>query len=1300
MAAWLKIVEPPWVPLFTYYVGQTILESGHTQIVTTAGTSGSSAPAWNHAGGTTADGSAVWTDLGTGGIAGSGLTDRTNYLSMSESAEHNFSLQMRQRGQASIDLYVTDTYSPTIGTQIYLYDVTSTGSTLVFAGTIDELETRWLDRTTKRVITVRCVTFEQLFDTILVPTRLYENKTAGYIFNDLLSLVSGSPISAGTISTGTLIVSFQCDGRTTIADVYGQLAQVSGYIWGVEVSTLTAYFQAPSTTPAPFALTYASVLQGSLTLKTSRQEFRDWQGITLGPEAFAHSAEFFTGAGQKTFTLMRPVKEVTNVWVVYPPGSQNYANGSLSGQPSNGDTVTFTFPTSGSIYNWAAAAPYSVDQIVIDDAGHIQRCTFAGTSGGSTPSWNDSGGVTIDNTVIWQDDGPAGFGSDQLAVYTFVTVLDNTQWGQVLIGADVNYTMFNLMSAINADVLYRGVNYSLPTWENPLVNAENTYPSAAIVVRNKSAGQGYITALGKSCANWAWDASQTYGGGTGHTLTIPISVNGTSTQGFVYTPGSADCALATPLNVGSSLQIEYTRADVGLIAVQDDELIAQRALIEDSTGLYQQITDGTNSLAQTSNATGLQFAQEALSAFSDYPQTMQFDTYVPGLAPGQYINVTMDYPLGSNVLLNANWIVQEVSAELLQATPYMAGFGHYKYTIYLISVAQTSSYLDFWQGLGGGSGGSGGSSLATLGGGSQKNGLQAPALIKGATILPTLTLEQDTPSTGWVALTAYNVNDTILDFNSHIQLCTIGGTSGAAQPTWNTAGGTTADGTVTWSDQGANGGLSLLAGNIRALYNVIMAAAAFTDNTGSGVVGHFGIDAQVAAVQKFLFIRNTVGAPMMTFDAALSSITANMSFGVGTGGFPKTFSVNGTSAFIDSSGASCIVVTKSGAAKAIDVAYTGTANAVAMTSNYALLATLAVTNTAAGTGITATCSAGVAIEGISTSSIGISAFSSSYEALRAISTTGKAIYASGLLDFQNGHLTMGGFGSTPSVSPAGQIRMYVDGSGILQLSQNGGAYAAISTGAAVAGSTTQVQYNNAGAFGASADFTWNNATKILTVAGSITEDLDNSALSVDAGGLRRLGFTKKSGAIPRLTYGSGINFEIAESSATTIDAANTFTTRLTISTAGAVQIPGALDVTGALTVTGSKPAAGSNQQVMFNAVGLLAGDAGLTFASGIGILSATFVTTTGLTVTTSGIGVTAGGITVTAGGITVTAGSVTLSAGSLSASGNLLLGGSTRLFSTGAASLTAMTMNGNAGFTGTLAAAISAGKNVDNGIIY
>ena len=61
---------------------------------------------------------------------------------------------------------------------------------------------------------------------------------------------------------------------------------------------------------------------------------------------------------------------------------------------------------------------------------------------------------------------------------------------------------------------------------------------------------------------------------------------------------------------------------------------------------------------------------------------------------------------------------------------------------------------------------------------------------------------------------------------------------------------------------------------------------------------------------------------------------------------------------------------------------------------------------------------------------------------------------------------------------------------------------------------------------------------------------DNSVLTID-GYSRRIGFTKKSGFGPYLTYGNTESLVIAESSASNIDATNTFTPRVTIANGGA-----------------------------------------------------------------------------------------------------------------------------------------------------
>jgi hypothetical protein len=57
--------------------------------------------------------------------------------------------------------------------------------------------------------------------------------------------------------------------------------------------------------------------------------------------------------------------------------------------------------------------------------------------------------------------------------------------------------------------------------------------------------------------------------------------------------------------------------------------------------------------------------------------------------------------------------------------------------------------------------------------------------------------------TAWQASTAYALNQEILDSNLNIQKVTKAGTSGSTQPATWSASGTTTDGTVTWTYEGA-----------------------------------------------------------------------------------------------------------------------------------------------------------------------------------------------------------------------------------------------------------------------------------------------------------------------------------------------------------------------------------------------------------------------------------------------------------------------------------------------------------------
>lgn len=649
-----------------------------------------------------------------------GLTDQTARLDFSGDSG-GFQLMMRQRGTADIPIRVAagDSYSPTIGSEVFLYDVGPTATTLVFVGTIDTIPLTWDGVAGYRTYHCTAVSLEQCLDAILVPPQAFLNVTAGYIVTTLFNtLMTGSPISLGTISGGATIPSLVISDYTPLSDIISNLATSSQFVWYVDPATQQLEFHVPSLTSAPFTLATEDILWDSFRWEQNRQDFRDRQVIQLSQNAFANSSELFAPSGSANFTLRELPNQVVAAWVT--KNTQNTATGTFTGLPSDGDTVTISYPASGSTYNWAALSPYTVGQIIIDPAGHVQKVTTGGTSGAAQPTWNASGSTTVDGTVIWTDQGISGGGSFADTVYTFKTAIDNTQWGQVLIGATAAACATNLVYALNASESHRGVEYSMPTWENPLLNADA--PAAGtFTVRNKSAGAGYIAALSESATNFSWSASLTSGGSTTlGTETLQVAVEGTSnTANLYYTPGSASVELASvpggpslPITAPWYLQVEYTRLGGDCIVVEDTALVQARAAIEQGTGKYQQkITDTQN----TSAPTGLLAAQEALTAYSTLPVSFSFDTYFPGLTPGQYLTIGMsDRPVGIAALVNGDYVVQEVRGKLVEVDTYLdpdgmptgANAGHYRYTVTVINVGVIGSYLDFWAGLGGSGGGS------------------------------------------------------------------------------------------------------------------------------------------------------------------------------------------------------------------------------------------------------------------------------------------------------------------------------------------------------------------------------------------------------------------------------------------------------------------------------------------------------------------------------------------------------------------------------------------------------------------
>ena len=681
---------------------------------------------------------------------GPGYTDRSHYLSFSSEHEtHSFSMQMRQRGNATVPLRIMDgdpyLATPTqlsniIGVQVFLYDQTSAGAFPLFCGTVDKTETTWDGATGTRIVTLTLASFEQCYDVIYPVPQFWQNQTADLIVRQLLARYPNIPVYLGTIQQGVTVPNFSADGQTRLSELINTLATLCNFIWGVMPAGQQFYFCSPGVVAAPFVLDSTKpVLWQTWKYGLNRQDFRDRQMVKGNANAFGPSSQLFAGGGftPQQFIVLNAVDQITSV--VQTKNTQNKATGTFSGNPSPGDTITI-----GNILPaWLATTLYGDPSAIVDSNGHQQVIGSAyagtqfGTSGGSPPTWNKTGGLTVDGTCVWRDLGPT------LATYTFVAVIDNTQWGQVLIGPNQFITVENFIDAVNCNYATRGVAFSFPTWEHNVCNLDTFSNGYTVTVRAKTSGSSFNSSLGSACSVFSWSHSSMSGGTTaGGSVVLSSGVYGVDgSSQILYTQGSNIVVTAPFYQVpsGWSIQIQYNRVGGNVVICENTTLVQARAAIEQGTGLYQQLTSDPQN---TSNAGLLQECQGALAAYSVIPEQLELQIFQPGLLPGQLLTIeTIDSPTGIAEIAGSPgspqiWVVFEISAQLIPLLPYMdtangvPGGGHFRYSVTLINQSQVGSYLDFWEGLASGGGGGAGSGIA---GAAISNGISPGGYI-GATI--------------------------------------------------------------------------------------------------------------------------------------------------------------------------------------------------------------------------------------------------------------------------------------------------------------------------------------------------------------------------------------------------------------------------------------------------------------------------------------------------------------------------------------------------------------------------------------
>jgi hypothetical protein len=268
-------------------------------------------------------------------------------------------------------------------------------------------------------------------------------------------------------------------------------------------------------------------------------------------------------------------------------------------------------------------------------------------------------------------------------VYKFVSALDNTLFGGVLIGAASQNTCQNLVDAINAKISQSGVTYSTPTYPHPTVIAGQPTGSPArtfkVIARALgTAGNGLAVSASITGGAFTWGATTLTGGADslpGGTFTILAGPGTTLVRVYPAMPVGTTCAISYyPAGAGTQFRVGGGgAASVMRISTLD---------------------------IPSTPAAAVQLAAAILTTYNTIPATLQFQSRKPGLGICQYVTIAITWPIGVGAVINGPWIVQEVQAAWTPGIDRLPDpYGHFLYTYYLINSLAVPPLTNFLNNL-------------------------------------------------------------------------------------------------------------------------------------------------------------------------------------------------------------------------------------------------------------------------------------------------------------------------------------------------------------------------------------------------------------------------------------------------------------------------------------------------------------------------------------------------------------------------------------------------------------------------
>ena len=418
----------------------------------------------------------------------------------------------------------------------------------------------------------------------------------------------------------------------------------------------------------------------------------------------------------------------------------------------------------GPVTPYAGNTQYGLGTYVTPN-GHVQKATEPGTSGGTTPNFSSSGGITLDNAVIWTDQGQE-FWHPSFSFATGAAVVDAAGHVQLATTAGTSgptqpqFTS-NVPSAGQTTDGLQWTDLGAPgtrTFGTPIplntVILDSNTPShvqQAVVAGNPSDGNPAFSMTG----GYTLDGSVVWLDRGVNTYQANHSYN----VGDAFSDGT-DIQQATSAGISGASSPPFL--NVAATVTPDNAVVwtDEGALTWQANFNYAATTPATTYIVDAAN-----HVQQVTIAGTSGPAPPVFNDGGMTADATPLVWTDLGRRFWHPSVFTANAVIVDFNNHVqLVTTAGTSGPTQPQFTTNIPSTGQTTDGLQW--------------------------------------------TDQGTPAT-WLADTGFSANQFIVDTSSptpHVQQVLVGGTSGAGPnpPSFSMSGGYTLDGTVVWIDRGLN----------------------------------------------------------------------------------------------------------------------------------------------------------------------------------------------------------------------------------------------------------------------------------------------------------------------------------------------------------------------------------------------------------------------------------------------------------------------------------------------------------------